>query len=339
MSSVIHSNETWRSSQCLEQEEAAVGMIYTRLHELGYQTTKVISHTRSHWQRRHRRVVVSLVDDAWDCVEDRSQDTPYLFDADTTVITDNWINTPTVYQVAGLPDSFYGIYSYVPADQTWSPDRDYAFGVNRLEFKRMRILAQLHHVMGLDPGYVNFNCEVNMRLNHAVPQLQQNFLNQLEHAVPEELPTLKKLANIMPVKNYSIEYDKIYTRSWLNITVETYSSDNVISLSEKTFRCLVTPVPWIAYSGRYSIARLRSLGFDVLDDVVDHSYDRLIEAHHKIPAFVDCARRTIDAVKQHDWSTLASRCCVAAAHNQQRLAQMKLVWPADFHAWLSNRIT
>ena len=154
----MHSNETWQASQCLEHEESAVDVIHTRLNELGYQTTKVISHTRSHWQRGHRQVVVSLVDDAWDCAEDRSQDTPYLFDADTTVITDNWINTPTVYTVARVPDSFYGIYSYQPADQTWQPDRDYTFAVNRIDFKRMQILSNLYQQLGFDSGYVNFNC-------------------------------------------------------------------------------------------------------------------------------------------------------------------------------------
>lgn len=335
----MHSNEIWQASQCLEQEEAAVGMIHTRLSELGYQNINVVSHTRSIWQRGDRHVIVSLVDDAWDCAQDRSQDTPYLFDADTTVITDNWINTPTVYQVACVPNSFYGIYSYVPDNQTWQPDRDYAFGVNRLEFKRMRILAQLYHAMGVDQGYVNFNCEVNMRLNHSASQLQQNFLNLLELANPEELPVFHQLANIMPLKNYSIEHDEIYTRSWLNIAVETYSSDNVVALSEKVFRCLVTPVPWIAYSGRYTVARLRALGFDVLDDVVDHQYDRLIEAHHKIPVFVDAAIATIKMLKQHNWTELSQRCAAAAAHNQQLLAKMKSAWPADFDCWLNDRIT
>ena len=330
----MHSNEIWQASQCLEHEESAVDVIHTRLNELGYQTTKVISHTRSHWQCGHRRVVVSLVDDAWDCAQDRSQDTPYLFDADTTVITDNWINTPTVYTVARVPDSFYGIYSYQPADQTWQPDRDYTFAVNRIDFKRMRILSNLHQRLKFDSGYVNFNCVQGRNTDP-----QHNFHALLEHASAEEMMRFQQLATMMPVKNYSINHDQTYTHSWLNIAVETYSSDNVVALSEKIFRCLVTPVPWIAYSGRYTIARLRALGFDVLDDIVDHRYDRLIEAHHKISAFMDTACVTIDLLKQHDWTTLSQRCQTAAAQNQQRLAWMKSAWTTDFAQWLTDRIT
>jgi hypothetical protein len=332
----MHSNETWQSSQCLEREETAVGTIHQHLSALGYQTTNNISHTRSIWQHGRSRVVVSLVDDAWDCAEDRGQDTPYLFDADTTIITDNWINTPTVYQVAKLPDSFYGIYSYVPADQTWTPDRDYAFGVNRLEFKRMQLLLNLYHTLGVDRGYVNFNCEVDMRASHSVAQVQQHFLDQLVHANPEDLKSLNQLAKHMPIKNYTIHHDQIYTRSWLNIIVETYSSDNVIALSEKIFRCLVTPVPWIAFSGRYTIARLRSLGFDVLDDVVDHCYDRLIEAHHKMSVFANTANTTIANLKTHEWHQLKQRCLAAAQHNQQLLSIMRDCWNNDFSVWLSK---
>jgi hypothetical protein len=87
------------------------------------------------------------------------------------------------------------------------------------------------------------------------------------------------------------------------------------------------------------VARLRSLGFDTLDDVVDHQYDRLIEAHHKIPVFVDAAIATIKMLKQHNWTELSQRCASAAAHNQQLLAKMKSAWPADFDCWLNDRIT
>ena len=334
--STIHHGEIWHASQCLEQETAAANMICTHLAYQGYQRTIAVSDTRSIWTRKDQQVVVSLVDDAWDCALDRSQDTPYLFDDNTMVITDNWINTPTVYQIARLPNSFYGIYSYTPTDQTWIPDRDYTFGVNRLDFKRMQVLLNIHQQLGINNGYVNFNCETRQQ---TVQVSQQAFLDQLVHAEPAELPAFRQLADMMPAKNYTIDHDQTYTRSWLNIIVETYSSDNVISLSEKIFRCLVTPAPWAAYSGRYTVARLRGLGFDVLDDVVDHSYDRLIEAHHKMSGFVNAANSTITALKTQDWTILKQRCKTAADHNQQQLATMKLAWPTDFAAWLPNRIT
>jgi hypothetical protein len=257
-----------------------------------------------------------------------------LFDANTQVITDNWVNSPTVYSLVRLPDSFYGIYFYEPADQNWQPSRDYTFAVNRIQFLRMKILAELYRHLGLDRGHVSFNCDAG-----ANTDAKKNFLDQLVYATDQEVPIFQQLAESMPLKNYSVSHEQAYTHSWLNITVETYSSDNVIALSEKIFRCLVTPVPWIVYSGRYTIARLRSLGFDVLDDVVDHGYDRAAEANNKMAQFIDCAKVTIDAAKQHSWHCIQQRCQAAARHNQQLLAKMKFAWPADFEAWLTSRIT
>ena len=333
MSSIIHANEIWQSSLCLEHEEAAVDTIYTRLAELGYQTTAVISHTRSIWQRGLQTVAVSLVDDVWNCARDRNQDTPYLFDSNTMVITDNWINTPTVYTVARVPNSFHGIYAYQPADQTWRPDRDFTFAVNRVDLKRMRILLNLYRYVGLHRGYVNFNCAGD---RHSDPR--QNFRDQLVCATDKELIFFEQLQEMMPLKNYEIDHDQTHTRSWLNIAVETYSSDNVISLSEKIFRCLVTPVPWVAYCSRYTIAKLRCLGFDVLPDIVDHNYDHVVEAQHKTATFVNTAHTTIDRLKQHNWSQLAARCQAAATHNQTLLASMKQTWRSDLAAWLARWI-
>lgn len=330
----MHNNEIWAQSQCLEREEAAVDKIVQQLVQCGFQSKKIISHTRSIWQRGGQSKVISLVDDAWDCAEDRSLDTPYLFDVDTTVITDNWINTPTMYRVTRVPDSFYGIYSYIPANQIWNPVRDYTFAVNRIEFKRMRILAGVKSRLGLDCGHVNFNCVLGRNSDP-----YQNFIDQLRHAHDTELPEFLQLAKTMPFKNYTIDHDQAYIRSWLNICVETYSSDNAVSLSEKIFRCLVTPVPWVVYSGRYTIARLKSLGFDVLDDIVDHGYDRLLEAQNKISCFVDNAKTTIESLKNQNLSILTARCQSAATKNQQLLAKWSRAWPADFMSWLDTEIT
>ena len=333
MNSIIHANEIWQSSLCLEHEEGAVGMICVQLNKQGYQPKKIISHTRSIWQRGSQTVAVSLVDDVWNCALNRSQDTPYLFDADTTVITDNWINTPTVYTVARVPNSFHGIYAYQPADQNWQPDRDFTFAVNRVDLKRMQILLNLYRYVGLYRGYVNFNCAGDRNTDP-----KQNFRDQLTYATDKELIFFEQLIEMMPLKNYDIDHDQTYTRSWLNIAVETYSSDNVISLSEKIFRCLVTPVPWVAYCSRYTIAKLRCLGFDVLPDIVDHNYDHVVEAQHKTATFVNTAHTTINSLKQHNWSQLTARCQAAATHNQQQLAKMKSAWPIDFDVWLANTI-
>ena len=326
----IHNGEIWQASRCLALEQRTAGQVCEKLHSQGYRNSAVISQTRSIWRRGSQSVVISLVDDIWDCAVDRSQDTPYLFGADTTVVTDNWINCPTVYRVARLPDSFYGIYFYQPADQDWQPNRDFTFAVNRLDFKRMRVLLNIDQYLGINHGYVNFNCEVR---GQPPATARQYFIDQLIHAESNEWSQFMKLANLMPIKNYTIDHDQTYVSSWLNVIVETYSSDNIVSLSEKIFRCLVTPAPWVAWAGRYCVARLRSLGFDVLDDVVNHDYDRLLEAQHKNTAFASNAGAVITNLKKQNFAELKQRCQAAADHNQALLEQMRSSMANDFEQW------
>jgi hypothetical protein len=335
---IIHKGEIWQKSQCRSQEEHIVDRIYLVLQQNHFQKTTDISHTRSVWQRQNLKVVVSLVDDFWDCASNRAQETPYLFDQQTLVITDNFVSCPTLYRLYQMPASFYGIYYHQPDNNSWSPDRDYSFAVNRLDYKRMQILAEVYQHLRFGVGYVNFNCDIGGFYVANTQARQQAFLDQVRiyAGSPNEEKTLSTLAHMMPLKNYDIEHDNIFTRSWLNLVVETYSSDNVISFSEKIFRCLVTPAPWAVYAGRYSVARLRQLGFDVLDDVVDHSYDGLMEMQHKISNFTLQARNTITKLKTQDWHSVRSRCESAAQHNQKLLKEFFQEWTQQQPSWLDQ---
>ena len=97
---------------------------------------------------------------------------------------------------------------------------------------------------------------------------------------------------------------------------------------------MVTPVPWVAYAGRYTIAKLRELGFDVMDDIVDHSYDRLLETQHKMPNFTGSAKQTIAHVKNLDWLQVKSRCQEAAFKNQTLLEELSRIWKDNQRVWL-----
>jgi len=97
-------------------------------------------------------------------------------------------------------------------------------------------------------------------------------------------------------------------------------------------------VPWIVYGGKYIVSWLQGLGFDVLDDIVDHRYDYLEENNtglfgDKPVDFIQNGSNTVEAMKAMDFDQLQKRCCDAAAHNQQLLAKMQHNWPADFAAW------
>jgi hypothetical protein len=329
----IFSGEIWKKSRCLEHEHRVNQQIFNCLQDLGYQKT---DHFRI-WKKNHRTVIVCLVDDLRSCSNDYHVDLPYLFDRNTTVITDNYLTCPSIFSAILIPTNFFGIYSYIPEQTSWRPDRDFAFQINRIDPRRFKLMLDLLWRSHARVGYVNFNCEDRVNTKFTSAQAFEQFLSSLGTNEQKYLSVYERLREQVPIKNYDIAFDLVPYRSWLNIVVETYSSDTVVSVSEKIFRALVTPAPWTVYSGRYTVARLESLGFDCMSDMVDHNhYDRLKEVENKIPVFNWKSLEIVDHLKSLGEPAVQERCIRASQHNQSILSGMSQRWPEEFSNWLDT---
>lgn len=330
----IHLSEIWTKTNCLSREESVNQQLFDYLANKGYVQT---DHFRI-WKKSNQTVIVCLVDDIRSCSTDYHTDTPYLFDTNTTVITDNHLTCPSTFKVINLPVSFFGIYHYIPDQQYWMPDRDFGFQVNRIDPRRFQLMIDLSWRTKLDSGYVNFNCEDRQSINLTA---QQAFEQYWVHVSAEQKQKYQRvysnLVSLMPYKNYDLDFDHAPLKSWINIVVETYSSDNVITLSEKIFRALVTPAPWTVYSGRYTVAYLESLGFDCMSDIIDHNhYDRLKEVENKLQIFNWKSLEIVKDLKQHGVDAVRQRCVQAAQNNCRLLDIMKQRWPTEFTQWFDN---
>ena len=330
----IHQHGIWNSN-CLGKEQDIVAYFETTLGNLGYaRDTK----QPRNWHRGDKTVVVCLVDDIRDSAGDYHVDVPYMFDRNTIVITDNYVACPTQYRVLQLPASFYGIYSHNEPMPEWQPDRQFSFSVNRIDTRRLKLMLELAKRVHLHKGYVNFNCQEYF--NSKVDDLPVIFERYWNDTLSDEdkaqwSASYKLLAPLMPLKNYHCVHHEIYTRSFLNIECETYSSDNTVALSEKIFRLLALPAPWTAFMGRYGVAYLESIGFDCMSDLVDHNhYDRLKTVENRVGIFVWKSISDVSKVLMTlDLAQTRARCAKAAVHNQQLLALFKKNWETDFDQW------
>lgn len=345
----IYNDEIWQHSQCLQQEVSTTTYFTNALTNLGYEPVDNSEHSqgvdRRIWRRGDQQVVVCLVDDIRSCSSDYHVDLPYLWDKNTTVITDNYIACPTQYRVWSLPTSFYGIYSYTPKARTWQPERHFTFSVNRIDTRRFKLMLEIAKRAHLHKGHVNFNAQktIGQRELEAPEQLAVNFADFWENLSAEDREfwsaSFKLVAPQIPLRNHELAHDEIYTRSYVNIECETYSSDNSVALSEKIFRLLVSPSPWTAYLGRYGVAYLESLGFDCMRDIIDHNhYDRLKEVENKNNIFVWKSMRVANDMRTLEQDVIRERCSRAAAHNQALLATFKQRWQKDFDVWQQQRM-
>jgi hypothetical protein len=345
----IYTGEIFEESQCIWHENNLLDFFRSTLMSLGYNS---IDTSRKVWQRGQQKVVVCLVDDFSTCSENYSTPVPYLFDRNTTVITDNYVACPTMYQVCQLPASFFGIYYYKPQIQTWVPNHRFNFAVNRIDTKRLTAFLELQLRSYLttnstaDQDLINFNCwswqgdnstaeGVQKILEHQFSLLGENY--QTAYRV-----TLDRLLDKMPYRNHDLSQEAAHVSAWLNLVMETYSSDTTVALSEKTFRALSLPVPCMLYAGRQSIAYLRSLGFDTMSDIVEHRYDKMLELNtaeygDKIVDFIFEGIDTVESMQANP-KKVRIRSHQAAETNQKLLLKMKQSWPSDFAAWLPGVI-
>jgi hypothetical protein len=344
----IDLGEIFQQSHCMYHEHAMVHLLSSVLMNLGYQ--KITGSARA-WGRGNRKVIVCLADDFGVNRGNWSLPPDQWFDTDTTIVTDNHMPFATNYQILKLPSSYFGVFSYVPADQNWTPSRRFNFSVNRLDSQRQLILLELikqsggiDQVQQLD--YVNFNARAHGN-EHTAEHARHSFarcwtqLNQLHNT--EYTEWFDQTRPHIPVRNHALTVEQTQVGAYLNLVIETYAGDATIAFSEKIFRALVTPAPWAVFSAKHAVGYLKTLGFDVLDDVVDHSYDSLTQSstmygHGKISEFVKLNIQNYHNIKNLDQTKLAVRCQTAATHNQQLLAQLQRQWPVDFAQWLPNTI-
>lgn len=342
----IYDGEIFVKSQCIWHENTLMDFFRSLLIGQGY-TAK--DGSNKVFAKGQHTVVVCLVDDFSSCSTDYNIALPYLFNKNTLVITDNCVTVPTQYQVLRLPSSFYGIYAHVPETADWEPDRRFGLSINRLDAKRMQVFLEIALRTWLAKtafdklDYINFNCWSWDGDNTTKEGLKANFRKQYSELEEQYQKAYSEVNQIyskqMPFVNHDMTPDQAHHRAWLNIVCETYSSDCNVALSEKIFRALCLPAPWVTWAGKYTVAHLRSLGFDTLHDIIDHKYDSAIELKtatwgDKLTDFVFESIDIVNRFQQKDQARLKTRCIEAAEHNQKLLAEMQKAWPGDFAAWL-----
>lgn len=319
----IFNNQIAVKSGCHDREHQVLNMIRGVLHTHHWQRK-----SEHEWHRGLQRIFLRLVDSITDVID---------LDATTPrdlIITDNHISRPVNARVIQLPPSWFGIYYHVPQSMTHDETRDYSFLINRVDASRIRLLLALHKRRHLHHGWINFNCVLpenwNQHTNLIARSNWEKHYMCLGQGVRDAYQgEYQRLAPLMPFRNHALSHDQALQNSKINLVVETYHHDDVIAMGEKIFAAMCVPRPWMLFGGRFSIILLRNLGFDVLDDVIDHSYDQLTLVQDKYNKFVDISiANTLDVP--------ADRLEQAAANNQQRLANLRDQWPRDFSDWLTS---
>jgi hypothetical protein len=240
---------------------------------------------------------------------------------DDIVITDV-VTTDHRGPLVKLYPEIFGIYYTNFEYQHVMPTKKFNCFIHRADPFRQSWLYQLVRQDLLDHGYVSYWC--HDRFSDRSPQeyfeflyQQNNHLFQKEHSVIKEK---------IPFKNFDCSLEHAIIDSEKSLVIDTFfHTNNLISYSEKVWRAIQLPRPWLLFSSMHAVKYLRDWGFDVFDDHVDHTYDCHPDPIQRQCMILDQLKTDINYTPE-----LMQQFKIRADKNQQLLLQNQQEWPNKY---------
>ena len=82
--------------------------------------------------------------------------------------------------------------------------------------------------------------------------------------------------------NYEDQLVRAYNESYFSLVAETNFQQNTLFQSEKIFKPVLMQQPFVTAAEPGAIRALRTMGYDVYDDFINHSYDDLEDPHDRM---------------------------------------------------------
>jgi hypothetical protein len=250
------------------------------------------------------------------------------------LLTNNWIGPelldPRYYQ--SFSTDWYGIYAGAVDIVQHQPVMDFNCFINRMDPIRQSWLYQFVRRDLFDQGYISFNMNVDKHVSMKIfPDNVDPFVVfdwQFEQHLKIFRAEHDFIRPVLPYRNFETDnLDQIIMSSKFSLILEnSFDQKSLITLSEKIFRCMKLPRPWLLFANANSVKYLKDAGFDVLDDIVDHSYDSIEFEIDRQVKILDIMQ---DLCKLQFNNQLHARLEKAAMHNQKLLDTMFSNWHHD----------
>jgi hypothetical protein len=244
---------------------------------------------------------------------------PDALDDDSIIVTDNHPLTPIDGRLITVLPEFWSIWYFEPHYQDRQCCQGFNCFMHRPRGDRSVAFYELLRRNILHQGIVSYNCSAE--------EYQQEFDKAMLSRYAPEHDMGKNLIPYNTVESHgTLEQCIIDTN--ISLIMETYISDTHVVFSEKIFRCLQMPRPWLLYCSPGAIALLKHHGFDVLDDVVNIDYDNISSHGTRLTCILDQLEHFIN--KQYTTADY-QRFNRAAEHNRQLLQMLASRWPEKLH--------
>jgi len=313
-----HSDDIWIS---FNQEVSIVQRLYQQLTAAGFTALVQDSDNFGYpyiYSRGDIQVNCRLVDSVF------FTDPNSWTNESTVTITDNYPLQPVAGQlISALPD-FWSIWQFNPTYIKRPAEYGYNCFMNRPRGDRSIVFYELIKRDILNQGIVSYNCSLR--------DFEQQYINIESDQYQQQHTIGKTLVPYNTVEEHGT-LEQCIVDSNISLVLETYTSDSHIVFSEKIFRVLQLPRPWLLYCSPGSVKLLKDHGFDVLDDYVNIEYDNIVEHGHRLLKILDQLETFINCnFIEQDYQRFDR----AAKHNQALLSRFEQQWPEKFNTILNE---
>lgn len=228
-----------------------------------------------------------------------------------------------------IPNSVYGIY-YMP-ETTWHRNisKDFNCFINRNDPIRQSWFYLLYHRDLLDQGYVSFTGNSRLHKSHDTLELFDQIHKETLSSFDNIYHNIRKL---VPYKNFQETGNlcDIILATKFSIIIETYfERTDALTFSEKIFRALQVPRPWLLFHATDSVSMLRELGFYVYDDIIDHSYDKFDTTHNSVERQESILKQAQELLKLKVTDSMLDHWEEMTKKNCEILRNMNSHWKQD----------
>jgi len=248
------------------------------------------------------------------------------------MLTNNFIkiNLQDSDKIIKFDDTWYGMYAGHAGAINREPNKNFNCFINRMDPIRQSWAYQLIRRKLFDQGYISFNMDISrhQQANFLKVEPTDTPMDIFENQFTKYCAIFDKeheiLKPIVPYRNFeSTLLSQVVIDSKFSIILESaHTNSNFITFSEKIFRCLKLPRPWVMHAQQGAIDYLRRMGFDVIDDIVNHDYDNLDFSVDRQVAILDQCEQLLTL----DIKTCMPRLEQAANHNVNLLNQFYSQW-------------
>jgi hypothetical protein len=183
---------------------------------------------------------------------------------------------------------FVSVNRYLPTEFDCNIDNAKFVGclLGRYNLNRFRLAYELDQAFPNDT-YITFQPKVSF-IQESLKHFNNQYARELAWLEQKTFDQDLTSTHYMGMIDW---YDacRKYNNVWNQYQIEVISETDSISdfwFTEKTANCLATGKPFVLVSGEGSLARLRDMGFQTFDSVIDESYDLAKHPYDRIQRLI-----------------------------------------------------